>query len=994
MPVTYQTVVNEYSGNNSTKVFSYTFYVLSEDQIAVYLDGVSQSAGYTVADVGNPAGGTVTFNVAPGSGVAVKIVRETDVIRSTDFIEGGSLGAETLDDDQDYQTMIIQELDQGVMKIDNATGEWDAGGNRIINVGDPVNNQDAVTKSWANTAATSTLAAALAAQAAAEAAQAAAELAETNAETAETNAETAETNAGVSETNAAASAAAALVSEGNAATSESNASDSALEAYHWAQYAEDSLVPEGNLVDEYSAYHWAQKAAAAISLTGLSDTDITTPSDDDILQYNSTSGKWENVPIADTFVPISGNVSAPMTGDLYTQNIVPSADDTYDLGTSTVGFEYLYTRIVAVPGAARDEILRLQSTTSGSAGANIWLYGDNYPTSSAGDIVFRSDGSVIGRYDKSATTWNFDGILTSNGAAVLSAANHSIVDAAGRYTSTDVEGALQEVYSITEVDSALAGKSDVGHNHDARYYTEGEVDGLLGAYSTTVALLAGELDSRYYTESEVDALLGAQDELTELSDVSIPSPSEGDFLYFDGSVWTSQAGDPRIASSIYPPTTPPTVANGATLSIGQSASADGAAAQAIGTGATAAGAGALAIGQGGASGESAVGITANTIGDFSVGIGGATIVGPSGSGSASDYAIAIGDVNVGNATYEGDYGVAIGGRVSAGARSVRIGSTPVGQLAETNYASDFVRIGSYGFANTGSTSIGPYIQTGTYATGIGYSSSGGHGVPGYEVHIGYFDATSNQNYFVLKDKGQLHLFGNEAMFIAPSYATGSLPTGVEGGITYDTTTNELKYYNGADWTAVGSGGGGGTPAGNTTEVQFNDGGVFGASTAFTYNKAVKRVNTLGHNSGFQVNLAADNEIAGYYFYNQGSSIGSLKMYGPTTLDKTILEETTGNGIELKANNGNITLNPSASGNVVIDGHTFPNADGTSGQVLTTNGSGTLSWTTVSGGGSSDHGALTGLADDDHTQYHTDARGDARYYTQAQVDALLDDGVVT
>lgn len=31
-----------------------------------------------------------------------------------------------------------------------------------------------------------------------------------------------------------------------------------------------------------------------------------------------------------------------------------------------------------------------------------------------------------------------------------------------------------------------------------------------------------------------------------------------------------------------------------------------------------------------------------------------------------------------------------------------------------------------------------------------------------------------------------------------------------------------------------------------------------------------------------------------------------------------------------------------------------------------------------GGGVTDHGALTGLADDDHTQYHTDARGDARY----------------
>lgn len=39
-----------------------------------------------------------------------------------------------------------------------------------------------------------------------------------------------------------------------------------------------------------------------------------------------------------------------------------------------------------------------------------------------------------------------------------------------------------------------------------------------------------------------------------------------------------------------------------------------------------------------------------------------------------------------------------------------------------------------------------------------------------------------------------------------------------------------------------------------------------------------------------------------------------------------------------------------------------------------------------GGGSSDHGGLTGLGDDDHTQYHTDARGDIRYYTQTQLNA--------
>ena len=39
-------------------------------------------------------------------------------------------------------------------------------------------------------------------------------------------------------------------------------------------------------------------------------------------------------------------------------------------------------------------------------------------------------------------------------------------------------------------------------------------------------------------------------------------------------------------------------------------------------------------------------------------------------------------------------------------------------------------------------------------------------------------------------------------------------------------------------------------------------------------------------------------------------------------------------------------------------------------------------------GVSDHGALTGLADDDHPHYHTDARGDARYYTQSAADAAF------
>ena len=50
-----------------------------------------------------------------------------------------------------------------------------------------------------------------------------------------------------------------------------------------------------------------------------------------------------------------------------------------------------------------------------------------------------------------------------------------------------------------------------------------------------------------------------------------------------------------------------------------------------------------------------------------------------------------------------------------------------------------------------------------------------------------------------------------------------------------------------------------------------------------------------------------------------------------------------------AANGNITLTPNGSGNVVLDGITFPNADGSANQILQTDGSGTLSFTTPSSG---------------------------------------------
>lgn len=58
----------------------------------------------------------------------------------------------------------------------------------------------------------------------------------------------------------------------------------------------------------------------------------------------------------------------------------------------------------------------------------------------------------------------------------------------------------------TYTDSGLAGKSNNGHVHDDRYYTEAQVDSALSGKSNN-----GHVhDDRYYTESEIDSALSGQ----------------------------------------------------------------------------------------------------------------------------------------------------------------------------------------------------------------------------------------------------------------------------------------------------------------------------------------------------------------------------------------------------------------------------------------------------------------------------------------------------
>ena len=88
-----------------------------------------------------------------------------------------------------------------------------------------------------------------------------------------------------------------------------------------------------------------------------------------------------------------------------------------------------------------------------------------------------------------------------------------------------------------------------------------------------------------------------------------------------------------------------------------------------------------------------------------------------------------------------------------------------------------------------------------------------------------------------------------------------------------------------------------------------------------------------------VNLGADTVQIGD---NNADATLTTQGTGDLTLN-TNSGTNSGSIVIQDAANNNITITPNGSGNIVLDGLTFPNADGNANEALVTNGSGTLSF---------------------------------------------------
>ncbi len=124
-----------------------------------------------------------------------------------------------------------------------------------------------------------------------------------------------------------------------------------------------------------------------------------------------------------------------------------------------------------------------------------------------------------------------------------------------------------------------------------------------------------------------------------------------------------------------------------------------------------------------------------------------------------------------------------------------------------------------------------------------------------------------------------------------------------------------------------------TAAGSDTYVQFNDGGIMGGDAGFVYNKTTDAL-----------------------------TVGSV-----TTTGSSPQVSAAGNlGISTTASNGNITITPHSTGDIILDGQKWPQADGSANQYLKTNGAGQLSWDSLTTDDVSEGANL----------YYTDARARA------------------
>ncbi|HBX8072220.1 hypothetical protein [Klebsiella pneumoniae] len=150
---------NDYTGNGVTTSFPYTFRIFKKSDLTVQLADLNENitvltldTDYTVTGAGTYSGGNVVLMSPLASGWQISISRDLPVTQETDLRNQGKFFAEVHEDAFDKLTMLIQQcfsfLRLALRKPSFIANYYDALNNRIRNLRDPSQAQDASTKSY------------------------------------------------------------------------------------------------------------------------------------------------------------------------------------------------------------------------------------------------------------------------------------------------------------------------------------------------------------------------------------------------------------------------------------------------------------------------------------------------------------------------------------------------------------------------------------------------------------------------------------------------------------------------------------------------------------------------------------------------------------------------------------------------------------------------------------------------------------------------------
>ena len=96
-----------YAGDGARTSFDLPFPVLAGDDLLAFVDE-QQATGFAITGLGEPTG-KITFLEPPAAGTTITLLRRTEGIRETEFVDGGPFRAAAINAEFDRITMLIQE---------------------------------------------------------------------------------------------------------------------------------------------------------------------------------------------------------------------------------------------------------------------------------------------------------------------------------------------------------------------------------------------------------------------------------------------------------------------------------------------------------------------------------------------------------------------------------------------------------------------------------------------------------------------------------------------------------------------------------------------------------------------------------------------------------------------------------------------------------------------------------------------------------------------